>query len=112
MLNVAIIGTGNISTRHISAYLTFPDRCNIVALCDIFPEKAEAKKSQYGLSGAKVYASHKELLGDPNIDLVSVCTPPYVHAEIAIDFLRDGKKRHCGKADGSVFRGVRQDPRR
>ena len=91
MLNVAIIGTGNISTRHISAYLTFPDRCNIVALCDIFPEKAEAKKSQYGLSGAQVYASHKELLGDPNIDLVSVCTPPYVHAEIAIDFLRDGK---------------------
>ena len=91
MLKVAIIGTGNISTRHIGAYLTFPERCKIVALCDIFPEKAEAKKAEFGLKDAKVCASHRELLDDPEIDLVSVCTPPYVHAEIAVDFLRAGK---------------------
>lgn len=91
MLKVAIIGTGNISTRHIGAYLTFPERCKVVALCDIFPEKAEAKKAEFGLMDAKVCASHRELLDDPEIDLVSVCTPPYVHAEIAVDFLRAGK---------------------
>ena len=54
MLKVAIIGTGNISTRHIGAYLTFPERCKVVALCDIFPEKAEAKKAEFGLKDAKV----------------------------------------------------------
>ncbi len=98
MLKVAVIGTGNISTRHISAYLTFPERCKIVALCDIYPEKAEAKKEQYGLTGAAVYASHKDMLGKVDVDLVDVCTPPYVHAEIAIDALSRGQTRARAKS--------------
>lgn len=40
MLNIAIVGTGNISHQHIQAYQAFPERCRIVALVDIFPEKA------------------------------------------------------------------------
>ena len=90
MINVAIIGTGNISAAHINGYLAFPERCKITALVDIYPEKAEKKKTEYGLD-AKVYSSHKDILEDPSIDLVSVCTPPYCHAEIAIDFLNSGK---------------------
>lgn len=91
MIRVAIIGTGNIAPSHIKAYLALKDRCEIVALCDIYPEKAEKKKQDFGLTGATVYASHKEMLAREDIDLVSVCTPPYVHAEIAIDFMRAGK---------------------
>jgi predicted dehydrogenase len=90
MLHVAIIGTGNISPCHIEGYLAFPERCKITALVDIFPEKAEANKAAYSLD-AKVYDSHKAILDDPEIDLVSICTPPYCHAEIAIDFLNAGK---------------------
>lgn len=91
MLRVAIVGTGNISPAHIRAYLAFPDRCKIVALCDIYPEKAEKRKQEYHLSDASVYSSHKEMLSREDIDLVSICTPPYVHAEIAIDFMNAGK---------------------
>jgi len=90
MLNVAIIGTGNISRMHINGYLAFPERCKITHLVDIFPEKAEQKKIDNNLD-AKVFSSHKDILDDPTIDLVSICTPPYVHAEIAIDFLNAGK---------------------
>jgi len=90
MLNVAIIGTGTISRAHIEAYLTFPKRCRITHLVDIYPEKAEEKKKDFKLD-AKVFSSHKDILNDPSIDLVSICTPPYVHAEIAIDFLKAGK---------------------
>ena len=39
MLNIAIVGTGNIAPAHIEGLLTFPDRCRIVAMCDIYPEK-------------------------------------------------------------------------
>lgn len=91
MIHVAIIGTGNISPAHIKAYLAFPEQCKIVALCDIFPEKAEEKKKEYGLSEAKVYDSHLKMLEIETIDLVSICTPPYVHAQIAIDFMKSGK---------------------
>lgn len=88
MLTVAIIGTGAISSSHIEGYLRFKDRCRIAALCDLYPEKAEAKKEQYGLD-AKVVTDYKELLWD-GIDLVSVCMPPYYHAPVAVDCLNAG----------------------
>lgn len=91
MIRVAIIGTGNISPAHIRGYQTFPDKCEIVALCDIYPEKAKKKKADFGLESATVYDDHKKVLERDDIDLVDVCTPPYVHAEIAINSLLAGK---------------------
>ncbi|WP_400243329.1 Gfo/Idh/MocA family protein [Niallia sp. JL1B1071] len=90
MLKVAIIGAGAISSAHIEAYLQFPDRCQIVALCDIYPEKAEKKVTEYKLDAA-VYDDHTKMLERGDIDLVSVCTPPYTHSEITINFLDSGK---------------------
>ncbi len=89
MIRVAIVGTGNISRAHIQGYLAFPDRCRIVALCDIIPEKAHAKAKEYALD-AEVYDNHTALLKRTDIDLVDVCTPPYVHAQIAIDAMEAG----------------------
>lgn len=88
MLKIAIIGTGAISDAHISGYLRFKDRCEIVALCDLYPEKAEAKKQKHQLN-AQIVSDYKELLNE-KIDLVSICLPPYEHAPIAIDFLQAG----------------------
>lgn len=44
MINVAIVGTGGIAPEHIKGLTCFPERCRIVALVDIYPEKAEAMK--------------------------------------------------------------------
>ncbi len=88
MIKVAIIGTGAISSAHIEGYLKLKDRCQIVALCDLYPEKAESKRDQYGLD-AVIVKDYKELL-DQEIDLVSVCMPPFVHAPVTIDFLSAG----------------------
>lgn len=90
MLRVAIIGLGGISSAHIKGYLAFPERCEIVALADIVPSKAEAQAKKFGLR-AEIFDSHAALLGRTDIDLVSVCTPPYCHAQIAVDFLNHGK---------------------
>ncbi|MDR1560493.1 MAG: Gfo/Idh/MocA family oxidoreductase [Clostridiales bacterium] len=90
MINVAIVGTGNISRMHIEAYKAFPDRCKIVALVDIVPEKAWERKKRFELNDAEVFSSHKDILSNPDIDLVSVCTPPYCHAEISVDCLNSG----------------------
>jgi len=90
MINVAIVGTGGIARQHINGYLAFPGRCKITRLADIFPEKTESTNAEFKL-GAKVSASWKEILDDPDVDLVSVCTPPFCHAEITIGFLNAGK---------------------
>ncbi|MFC5463823.1 Gfo/Idh/MocA family protein [Lederbergia graminis] len=90
MVRVAIIGTGAISGSHINGYLEFPDRCEIVALCDIFPEKAKQTAERLGLK-IPIYNDYKTLLQQVDVDLVSICTPPYTHAPIAIDSLKAGK---------------------
>ena len=96
MIRIAIVGTGNISHAHVQGYLQFPERCKIVALVDIVPEKAQAMKEQYGLD-AQVYDAHEKILPLTDIDLVDVCTPPYVHASISINCLKSGKNVVCEK---------------
>lgn len=91
MIKVAIVGTGNISGAHAGGYGTFPDRCRIVALCDIIPEKAARRREDWDLPDAEVYASVEELLASgPEIDLVSICTPPSTHADLAVALLDAG----------------------
>ena len=97
MIRVAIVGTGVISNAHVSAYLQFPERCKIVALVDIVPEKAQRMKERYHLDDADVYDDHQAILPRQDIDLVDICTPPYVHASISINCLRSGKNVVCEK---------------
>lgn len=97
MINVAIVGTGAISNAHVKGYLEFPERCRIVALVDIIPEKAKKMKEKYGFTDAIVYDSHEKILGRTDIDLVDICTPPFAHASISIDCLKSGKNVMCEK---------------
>lgn len=96
MIRVAIVGLGGISAAHIQAYLTFPERCRIVALVDIVPEKARKRAEEYGIS-CDILDDHHLLLDRRDIDLVDICTPPYVHAEISVNCLRAGMNVLCEK---------------
>jgi predicted dehydrogenase len=66
-----------------------PAGFSFLPFADVYPEKAEAMMKEYGLR-AKTAKSHTEFLDEP-VDLVSICSPPYCHAEIAVDFLKAGK---------------------
>jgi UDP-N-acetyl-2-amino-2-deoxyglucuronate dehydrogenase len=90
MIKIAIIGTGAISDTHIRAYARFGDRCQVVALVDLYPDKARAKAAEYGLP-ATVYPNYQELLEKENFDAASICLPPFGHAEAAQSLLRARK---------------------
>lgn len=90
MLNVGIIGTGNISGAHVAAYLAFPDEVQIVGLADIVPAKAEAERSENGLTAARVYDDAAAMLAAEDLDLVSIATPPGTHCELTIQALEAG----------------------
>ena len=96
MINVAIIGTGGICPAHIEGYLAFPERCTVVALVDIYPEKAELVKQRFGLTAA-VYDTHEALFARGDIQLVSLCTPPFTHAQLAIGCMEHGMDVLCEK---------------
>ncbi len=91
MIGIAIIGTGVIAEAHIEAYLAFRNQCKILALCDILPDKAKRQIEKYRLTKAAVYSSYQEFLAIPEINLVSICTPPFTHAQIAIECMEAGK---------------------
>lgn len=90
MLNIAIIGCGAISPTHVKGYAAFPETCRIVALCDIYPGKAEKLAEDFALE-ADIYDDHEKMLERKDIDVVSICTPPYTHREIAVNFLNSSK---------------------
>jgi UDP-N-acetyl-2-amino-2-deoxyglucuronate dehydrogenase len=90
MIKIAILGTGAISDTHIRAYGKFRDHCQVVALVDLYPDKARAKAVQYGLQ-ATVYPNYQELLARETFDAASVCLPPFGHAEAAQALLRARK---------------------
>ncbi len=69
-LNVAVVGLGGIGTRHADIY-SADDRCEIVAVCDAFSEKANAAAERYGCSA---FTSVEEMLEGPEIEAASVCT--------------------------------------
>lgn len=100
-LKVAVIGCGTIANNaHIPAYMNNP-KAEIVAFCDIIPERAEKAVKQYGVGRA--VTDYHELLNDPEIDAVSICTPNKVHSIISIDFMRAGKDVLCEKPAARIY---------
>ncbi len=69
-LKVAIIGLGGIGTRHADIYAA-DERCDVVAVCDAFAEKADEAAARYG---CQAFKSVEEMIGSAEIDIASVCT--------------------------------------
>ena len=85
--NFAIVGCGHIAHRHVK-HINDHKLGEIVGVFDIDQRKLASFSSEYGL---RSYSSIVDLLADPSIDVVNVCTPNGTHAEIAIQVLRAGK---------------------
>jgi predicted dehydrogenase len=67
----------------------------VVAIADLSEEARTAFQKKYGI--AKAYGDGIELIRDPDIDVVDVCVPNFLHAEIAIAAMQEGKHVICEK---------------
>lgn len=74
-LKVGIIGCGGIANGKHMPSIKAVNMADMVAFCDLIEERAVKAAKEYGVPGAKVYTDYKELLADPEIDVVHVCTP-------------------------------------
>jgi predicted dehydrogenase len=96
-LKLGIIGTGGILRgAHMRGWTSSSD-VEIVAFCDISEERAKALADDYGVS--RIYTDYRELLAQPDIDIVDICTPNVYHSEIAVAALQAGKHVFCEKPD-------------
>ena len=103
ILRLGIIGCGGIANgKHMPAEKRNP-RAEMVAFCDIIPERAQKAKEEYGTEDSAVYTDYKELLKDETIDAVLVLTHNKEHCRITVDALNAGKHVLCEKPMATTY---------
>ncbi len=97
-LTKGIIGVGGIgrSKTHFSS----DENCRLVALCDVDSDHLKGAinlgRERFG-EEIKGYHNYRDLISDPNIDIVHICTPPHWHGVMAIEAANAGKDVWCEK---------------
>ena len=97
-LTKGIIGVGGIgrSQTHFSS----DENCRLVALCDVDSDHLKGAinlgRERFG-EEIKGYHNYRDLISDPNIDIVHICTPPHWHGVMAIEAANAGKDVWCEK---------------
>ncbi len=79
MLKVGLVGVGGISGAHIPAWENRAD-AELVALCDIRTERME----RFENTEKRLYTDLDEMLANEELDILDICLPTYLHAEVAI----------------------------
>ena len=107
-LNVGLVGAGFMGKAHSIGYSDMPKYFwpapavpVLKTICDIVPEIASDAKERFGFE--KCCTDWRDIVNDPEIDVVSICTPNNVHAEIAIAALNAGKHVLCEKPIASTL---------
>ena len=90
-MKYALIGCGRIATNHVTAAVN--NNLEIVAVCDIVPEKMEEILAKHNLAddkSIKRYTDYKQMLEENELELVSIATESGKHAAIALDAIDAG----------------------
>ncbi len=88
-VGIAIQGAGWVSSEHIRAYQQNP-HARVVAIGSRTQEGAERKAREFDLD-VPAYDSLEAMLARPDVDAVSICTPPERHSEETVLAARAGK---------------------
>ena len=86
-VGVALVGCGRIAPIHAIALKELPFT-EIVMTMDVIRERAEAFAREYG---GQPTADYQQVLANPKVEVVQICTPHYNHAQLALKALEAGK---------------------
>ncbi len=81
-MRVALVGCGMISANHLSALAETP-AVTVVALCDIRRDRAGKRAAEF-CRNAVIYTDYTEMLETEKPDAVHICTPHWLHADMAV----------------------------
>ena len=97
-VGIGVVGAGAIGMRGAMGHLSMPDvqdRVRLVAVCDPAPGRAQAAAEKFGVDAS--YETFEEMLADPNVDAVTLCSPINVHYEQGMAAIGAGKHVHYNK---------------
>src|SRR5207237_9673647 len=93
-LKVGVIGVGGIASTHFPGWKESPD-AELYAFADLVPEVLKRVGVKQGVK--RLYERAEDLIADPEVDLVDICTPNNYHAPLAVAALDAGKHVLCEK---------------
>ncbi|MBS4206760.1 Gfo/Idh/MocA family oxidoreductase [Bacillus sp. FJAT-50079] len=79
-INFAIVGCGHIAKKHAEG-IKQTSGATLLAVCDTIKENMEYYVEEYG---ATPYENYEEMLKNPEIDVINICTPSGSHAPLTI----------------------------
>lgn len=100
-IGIGLIGTGYMGRCHAAAYSAVSAvldpllRPRLLVLCDTSVAHAERSAAQFGF--ARATTDWREVIADPQVELVSITTPTALHCEMALAALQAGKHVYCEK---------------
>ena len=104
MINIGIIGAGRIGKVHLQSITYHVKNACVKAVADPFMNE-ETESFVRGMGVQKVCRDYKEILADPEIQAVLVCSSTDTHASISIEAIEAGKHVFCEKpVDHSLAR--------
>lgn len=107
-VTVGLIGAGFICNHHNRAYRLVPGvSVRLKSVSDVCINRAQEIAQKYGYEN--YYEDYKKILTDPEIDVVDICTPPFLHKRMVEEVLESGKHVICEKPLTGYF-GAPDDP--
>ena len=97
-VGLGVVGAGSIGIRAPLQHLSLPDvqdRVRLAAVCDPVPGRAVAAAQKYGVPHG--YLTYEELLADPSVDAVTLCSPISLHFDQGMAAIKAGKHIHFNK---------------
>ncbi|WIY53854.1 Gfo/Idh/MocA family oxidoreductase [Devosia sp. YIM 151766] len=104
-LRIGIVGLGWFGEIHAETIIGIPN-LKLDALCTRTPERLAEQGQKFGVS--KLYTDYNDMLADPDIDAVSICTMWDQHTEPAIAALKAGKHVFLEKPIASTVEDARK----
>lgn len=89
-LKAGIVGIGFIGSDHLRRLANVVAGVDVVAVCDIVPEKAQEALDRFNIK-AKDYNDYKDLIADPEVEVVIITASNEAHADIAVAALEANK---------------------
>ncbi|HUV04944.1 MAG TPA: Gfo/Idh/MocA family oxidoreductase [Armatimonadota bacterium] len=94
-LKIGLIGAGDVArSAHMPSFAENA-KVEVVAVADPDIASARSLAEKYGI--AKAVEDYREILDDPSVGAVDICTPHYLHYQMTMDALNEGKHVICEK---------------
>src|SRR5580658_147657 len=108
-INIGVVGMGGRGTYVASQFTKYGEAnnnaCQIVAVCDVYEKRKAREAAKYNCKG---YLDYREVINQPDVDVVVVATPDHWHARVALEAMDHGKDVYLEKPMCHTTKEVKQ----